>query len=147
MKVALGADHAGFAFKELFKPLLEEKGHTPLDLGCHSETESDYPDLAAAVADAVTQGQADRGIIICGTGIGSCIAANKFAGARAALCHDVFSAQATRAHNDSNILCLGARVIGPDLARLIVTTWLDTEFSGAERHRRRLKKVEALERK
>lgn len=145
MRVALGADHAGYLLKESLKGLLTQKGLTYQDLGCNSTSESDYPDSAQAVAWAVVHGEADCGIIVCGTGIGSCIAANKVPGIRASLCHETFSAIATRAHNDANILCLGARVIGEGLAQQVVVAWLDTEFSGDERHRRRLAKIASLE--
>jgi len=146
MKVALGADHAGFQLKESLKELLDKKGLSYQDLGCDSSAESDYPDFARAVALAVAHGEADRGIIICGTGIGSCIAANKIPGVRAALCHETFAAAASRQHNDANVLCLGARILGERLAHHIVNTWLDTPFSGGERHLRRLEKIAQIER-
>ncbi|NIM04792.1 MAG: ribose 5-phosphate isomerase B [Armatimonadetes bacterium] len=145
MKVALGADHAGFHFKESLKRFLEKKGLSYQDLGCDSAAETDYTDFAKAVAFAVAKGEADRGIVICGTGIGSCMAANKVPGVRAALCHETFSAIASRQHNDANVLCLGARVIGEPLAQHVVNVWLDTAFSGDERHRRRIKKISEME--
>jgi ribose 5-phosphate isomerase B len=145
MKVALGADHAGFQLKESLKKLLEEKGFSYQDLGCNSAAETDYPDYAKAVALAVANAKAERGIIICGTGIGSCIAANKIAGIRAALCHDTFTAIASREHNDANILCLGARVLGERLVHHIVNAWLETEFSGDERHQRRIARISEIE--
>jgi len=146
MKIALGADHAGFHLKESLKGLLEERGLSYHDFGCDSPAETDYPDFAKQVGLAVARGAAQRGIIICGTGIGSCIAANKIPGVRAALCHETFTAIASRSHNDANVLCLGGRVLGERLARHIVEAWLDTDFSGEERHRRRLGKIREMER-
>lgn len=144
-RIALGSDHAGFALKEGLKRRLTEAGYECLDLGTHSEQPCDYPDFASAVAYAVVSGQCDCGIVICGTGIGSSIAANKIPGARCALCGNEYMARMARAHNDANILALGARVIGEELAWSIVQTWLTTPFSGDERHRRRLAKIAALE--
>ena len=142
--ILLAADHGGFALKEYIKEQLEDQGYDVTDLGCLSEDSVDYPDYAATLAERIISGAATRGILVCGTGIGMSIAANRFAGIRAALCHDVFSARMTREHNDSNVLCLGARVIGVGLAMDIVNTWLDTNFSGG-RHQRRLDKIRALE--
>ena len=142
--ILLAADHGGFALKEYIKTQLEEQGYTVADLGCLSEDSVDYPDYAATLSERIIGGIALRGILVCGTGIGMSIAANKFAGIRAALCHDVFSARMTREHNDSNVLCLGARVLGIGLAMDIVNTWLTTEFIGG-RHQRRLDKITALE--
>lgn len=143
-KLCIASDHGGFLLKEQLKLQLAELDFEVVDLGCLSEDSVDYPDYAAAVAEKIIAGQAARGILICGTGIGMCIAANKFPGIRAALCHDTFSAKATREHNDSNVLCLGARVIGPGLAWDIVRIWLETEFSGG-RHQRRVEKIAQLE--
>jgi ribose 5-phosphate isomerase B len=145
MTIALGSDHAGFRMKEFLQALLEKRGVTCKDMGCYSIATVDYPDFAEAVACTVATGQVDRGIIICGTGIGSCIAANKVPGVRAALCHETLTAVASRAHNDANVLCLGERVLGDELAWRIVEAWLDTEFSGEERHKRRIAKIAQIE--
>ena len=146
MKVALASDHGGFSLKEKLKTSLTDWGIQVLDIGCHSSESVDYVDYAAQAVEAVLEGECERAILICGTGIGMSIAANKFPGIRAALCHDHFSAQATREHNDSNVLCLGARVIGSGLAESIVKVWLNTEFSGG-RHQRRIDKISAIERR
>ncbi|HHP50419.1 MAG TPA: ribose 5-phosphate isomerase B [Moorella mulderi] len=144
MRVALGSDHGGFRLKEKIKEFLAEKGIEHKDFGTFGLEAVDYPDYARAVAEAVARGDFDRGILCCGTGIGVCIAANKVPGIRAALCHDTFSARASREHNDANILTLGERVIGPGLALDIVEIWLRAEFLGG-RHARRLDKIKALE--
>ncbi|BBB91501.1 MAG TPA: ribose 5-phosphate isomerase B [Methylomusa anaerophila] len=144
MLVAIGSDHGGFCLKEEIKKFLAEKGVACRDYGTHSTESVDYPDISLAVAQAVAAGECDRGIIVCGTGIGVCIAANKVKGIRAALCHDVYSAQMSREHNDANILTLGERVIGWGLARMIVDVWLKTEFAGG-RHRQRVEKICALD--
>lgn len=144
MRVAIGADHGGFLLKEEIKSLLTEMNIVFQDFGTHSAASVDYPDIARALSLAVANGEYDRGILLCGTGIGMSIAANKVKGIRAALVHDVFSAVATREHNDSNILCLGERVIGFGVARLITQTWLTTDFLGG-RHARRVEKVGQLE--
>ena len=144
MTIAIGSDHGGFRLKEEIKNLLEEKNLAYRDFGTHSTDSVDYPDIASSVAGAVVAGECDRGILICGTGIGISIAANKIKGVRAALCHDVFSAQMSREHNDANILAMGERVIGPGLARAIVEKWLTTEFSGG-RHAGRVCKISELE--
>ena len=144
MKIALASDHGGYGLKcEVIKHL-EERGFTYEDYGCSSEESCDYPDYAHKAAHAVADGVCDLGILICGTGIGISIAANKVPGIRAALCHDCFSAQATKEHNDANMLAMGARVIGPGLALKIVDTFLDTPFSNDERHIRRIKKIEEI---
>ena len=140
--IALGCDHGGYALMQEVKKHLEERGLEYKDYGCYSEESVDYPVYAKKAANAVASGECERGILICGTGIGISIAANKVKGIRAALCHDCFSAQATREHNDANILALGARVTGPGLAVKIVDTFLHTEFSGDERHARRIAKIE-----
>lgn len=145
MRVAVGSDHAGFALKRHLAAYLAEAGFTVLDLGTHSEDPVDYPDFAAAVARAVVEGRADRGIVICGSGAGACVAANKIRGIRAATAHDTYTAHQAVEHDDVNVLCLGSRVIGPALAEELVTAFLEARFSGEERHRRRLSKVEALE--
>lgn len=144
MKIALGSDHAGFALKEEIARYLRETGYEFKDFGVFSTEAVDYPDQAAVVARAVANGQFDQGIIICGTGIGVSMAANKIKGIRAALCHDVFSAQMARAHNDSNVLTMGARVVGPGLALAIVETYLKGEFAGG-RHQQRVDKIMKLE--
>jgi ribose 5-phosphate isomerase B len=144
VNVAIGSDHGGFRLKEEIKALLAEKNIAFQDFGTHSTESVDYPDISRNVAEVVASGEYDRGIIICGTGIGVSIAANKVKGIRAALCHDVFSAQMSREHNDANILTLGERVIGPGLARMIVEVWLKTEFAGG-RHACRVGKIMELE--
>ncbi|MGE9213411.1 ribose 5-phosphate isomerase B [Exiguobacterium aurantiacum] len=146
MKIAIGADHGGFNLKKDIVNLLEELGHEYKDFGTHSAESIDYPDVAIPVAEAVAAGEFDRGILICGTGIGIGIAANKVKGIRAALVHDSFSAKATRQHNDSNIMTMGERVIGPGLALDLVATWLDTDFEGG-RHSNRVDKMSAYETK
>ena len=144
MIVAIGSDHGGYNLKEEIKNLLTEKNIKFQDFGTHSAEAIDYPDIARTVCEVVVSGEYTRGILICGTGIGIGIAANKIKGIRAALCHDVFSAQMTREHNDANVLTMGERVIGPGLARMIVSTWLATEFVGG-RHARRVEKIAQLE--
>lgn len=143
-KIVIGCDHGGFKLKEEIRKMLEEKGYDFKDVGTFSEESVDYPDISLKVARAVRDGQFDRGILICGTGIGIGIAANKVRGIRAALCHDTFSARASREHNDANILTMGERVIGPGLAKDIVEVWLATEFSGG-RHARRVQKMADIE--
>ena len=140
--LAIGCDHGGYALKLAILRHLDARGIEYKDYGTDSEESCDYPDYARAVAEAVAQGEADFGILICGTGIGMSIAANKVPGVRAALCGDCFSAEATRAHNDANVLALGARVLGEGLALKIVDTFLDTPFSNDERHIRRIRKIE-----
>ena len=140
--IALGSDHGGYGLKQEVMKHLTEKGIEFKDYGCYSEESCDYPVYGKAVAEAVANGECEQGIIICGTGIGISIAANKIPGIRAALCHDCFSAQATREHNDANILAMGARVVGPGLALKIVDTFLETPFSGDERHVRRISMIE-----
>ena len=140
--IAIGNDHTGYALKMAIIEYLEEKGITYKDFGCGNVTSSDYPEFAKKVGKAIQNKECDRGILICGTGIGISIAANKMKGIRAALCHDCFSAEATRLHNDANILAMGARVIGVGHAIKIVDTFLNTEFSGNERHIRRIQMLE-----
>jgi ribose 5-phosphate isomerase B len=147
MKIALGADHAGVRLKDELKGFIESLGHQVADLGCNCKDSVDYPDYAIAVCDQVAAGEADKGILICGTGIGMTIAANKVPGIRCALVHDLFSAKATREHNDTNVLAMGERVIGPGVAEEIVKIWLETDFSGGERHRNRINKIKELEEK
>ncbi len=143
--IALGNDQAGYGLKQEVIKFLEEKNIPYKDYGSYNEDSVDYPVYAKKVAHAVADGECEKGILICGTGIGISIAANKVKGIRAALCHDTFSAQATREHNDANILAMGARVIGPGLALKIVETFLNTDFSGAERHARRISMLEEEE--
>jgi len=140
--IALGSDHGGYGLKQEVIKHLEECGIEYKDYGCYSEESCDYPIYGKKVAEAVAGGECEFGIIICGTGIGISISANKVPGIRAALCHDCFSAQATREHNNANILAMGARVIGPGLALKIVDTFLDTPFSNEERHVRRISMIE-----
>lgn len=146
LKIAIAADHGGFQLKKLLREFLRELGHEGVDLGTQNEEPVDYPDYARAVAQEVLSKKAERGILICGSGVGACVAANKFPGIRAAICHDTFSAHQGVEDDDMNILCLGARVIGPELAKDIVRIWLSASFSGAERHCRRLDKVSEIER-
>lgn len=140
--IGIGCDHGGFALKEKVIEHLKEKNIEVQDFGCYSEESVDYPVYAKKVAHAVADGTCEKGIVICGTGIGISIVANKVKGIRAALCHDCFSAHATREHNDANILAMGARVIGPGLALDIVDTFLSTDFTNDERHIRRIKQIE-----
>lgn len=140
--IALGNDQAGYGLKQEVMKYLDEQGIPYKDFGSYSEESVDYPIYAKKVAHAVADGECEKGILICGTGIGISIAANKVKGVRAALCHDTFSAEATRQHNDANILAMGARVIGPGLAIKIVDTFLHTDFSNAERHARRVAMLE-----
>jgi ribose 5-phosphate isomerase B len=146
MRVALGSDHGGFTLKEEIKSYLEKEGIEYKDFGTNSTDSCDYPDIALPVAQGVASGEFDRGILICGTGIGIGIAANKVRGIRAALCHDTFSARASREHNDANILTMGERVIGRGLALDIVDVWINTDFSGG-RHQRRVDKINDIENK
>ena len=145
MKVALGSDHGGFLLKEIMARFLAEKGYQVLDLGAHTPDPSDYPDFAKAVAEAILSKKAERGILICGSGVGASVAANKFPGIRAAVCHDTFSSHQGVEDDEMNVLCLGERVIGPELAKEIVLCFLSARFSGAERHIRRLAKVKEIE--
>lgn len=140
--IALGSDQAGYELKQVIIRHLEERGLEYKDYGSYNADPVDYPVYGRKVAHAIVDGECDKGILICGTGIGISIAANKIKGIRAALCSDCFSAEATRLHNDANILAFGARVVGPGLAEKIVDTFLDTEFSGAERHQRRVDMLE-----
>ncbi len=140
--IALGCDHGGYTLMQEVKEHLEKRGIEVKDFGTDSTAAVDYPVYAKKVAKAILSGECEKGILICGTGIGISITANKFKGIRCALCHDVFSARATREHNDANILAMGGRVVGPGLALMIVDTFLDTAFSGAERHARRIAMME-----
>lgn len=145
MRIALGADHAGYDLKQHIAALLAGSGVTVIDLGTHSTDPVDYPDFAAAVGRAVTDGRADRGIVICGSGAGACVAANKLKGIRAAVAHDTYTAHQAVEHDDVNVLCLGSRVIGQNVADELVRAFVSAEFSHEERHVRRLNKVKALE--
>ncbi|WP_248929362.1 ribose 5-phosphate isomerase B [Paenibacillus hamazuiensis] len=147
MKIAIGADHAGYRLKDELVGFIQSLGHEVKDFGAFGPESVDYPDYASEVCGQVVSGEADKGILICGTGIGMTIAANKIPGIRCALVHDLFSAKATREHNDSNVLSLGERVIGPGVAQEIVKIWLETEFSQGERHKNRVNKVKQLEEK
>ncbi len=138
MNIVIGSDHGGYELKKEVIRHLADRGFTVTDVGCDSPLSCDYPVYAKKACDTLKSGAAELGILICGTGIGMSMAANKESGIRAALCHDVFSAKATREHNDANILCLGARVVGPGLALMIIDTFLDTPFSRDERHKRRI---------
>jgi len=139
VRIAIGSDHAGFRLKERLREFLKE-GHQVVDFGTESEEPTDYPDIAFKVAERVSSGEFDRGILICGTGIGMCIAANKVKGIRAALCWDERTAELSRKHNDSNILCLGGRILSEEEAKRIVEKWLSSEFEGG-RHLRRVRKI------
>ena len=145
MKIALSADHAGVDMKRDLAGKLNKAGHDVLDLGTHSDAPVDYPDCAEAVATAVRDGRAERGVIVCGSGAGVSIAATKFPGIRAAVVHDCYTAHQAVEHDDMNVLCLGARVIGEELATDLIRMFLAATFSGAERHRRRLAKIAVLE--
>jgi ribose 5-phosphate isomerase B len=144
MRIAIGADHAGFALKEDVRRSLETAGHAVRDFGTDSTGSVDYPDFALAVARAVQSGEAERGILICGTGIGMAISANRVRGVRAASCSDCYSARMARAHNDANVLAFGARVVGPGLAAELVRAFLETQFEGG-RHEGRVRKIEEIE--
>lgn len=144
MHIAIGCDHAGFNLKQTIVGLLTELGHTHQDFGCYNTISVDYPGIGRAVAEAVARGEFAQGILICSTGIGMSMVANKVPGIRAALCHDTFSARRAREHNDANVLCLGEWVVGPGLVRDIITTYLDAEFVGG-RHARRLEKIKEME--
>jgi ribose 5-phosphate isomerase B len=145
MKIAVASDHAGFPLKARVIEELGKLGHQALDLGTNSTEPVDYPDYSRAAADAVLAGRAERAVLICGSGAGACVAANKFKGIRAATCHDSFSAHQAVEDDDVNVLCLGARVIGPELAVELVSRYLAARFSGLERHRRRLTKIAGFE--
>ena len=143
-RIAIGADHAGYRLKEFVKKLLEEKGFEVVDVGTYREERCHYPEYAKKVAKMVSEGEVSRGVLICGSGIGMSIVANKFKRVRAALCHNIYSAKFSRLHNNSNVLCLGGRVTGEDLTREIVETWLNTPFEGG-RHQERLNLISQIE--
>jgi len=145
VKLVIGSDHAGFSLKVAMGDLLRSLGHEVLDVGAFNENPSDYPDFAEAVGRAILDQKAERGVLICGSGVGASVAANKLPGIRAGMCHDTYSAHQGVEHDDMNVLVLGARVIGPELAQELVRAFLGAEFTREERHRRRLEKVRGLE--
>ncbi|MDA8168971.1 MAG: ribose 5-phosphate isomerase B [Nitrospiraceae bacterium] len=147
MRIAIGSDHGGFALKSIIAKYLREMGNEVIDMGAQSFVPSDdYPRFSKAVAEAIIKGEAERGILVCGSGVGASIAANKFPGIRAAVCHDTFSAHQGVEDDDMNLLCMGQRVVGEELAKEIVYSFVQARFSGAERHVRRLGEVKAIER-
>ena len=146
MRIAIGADHAGFNLKVRLSEHLRALGHDIVDVGAHAyDPVDDYPDFAKAVADRVASEQSERGLLVCGSGVGASVAANKVSGVRAAICHDTYSAHQGVEHDDMNVLSLGARVVGEEIAKELVTAFVSVRFSGEERHVRRLRKVQALE--
>jgi ribose 5-phosphate isomerase B len=145
IRIAIGADHGGFQLKKNIVEMLINLGYQVNDLGTYSEEPVDYPDFSRAVCNQIMNKRADKGILICGSGVGACIAANKFPGIRAAICHDTFSAHQGVEDDNMNVLCLGARVIGTELGKEIVKAWLSAKFSGAKRHKQRLAKVRGIE--
>ncbi|TAM81603.1 MAG: ribose 5-phosphate isomerase B [Acidobacteria bacterium] len=148
MRIAIGADHAGFTMKEELAAEVRKLGHDLLDVGAHrSDPSDDYPDFAEAVGMAIIEGKAERGVLICGSGVGVSVAANKMPGIRAAVCHDAYSAHQGVEHDNMNVLVLGSRIIGAELARELVRTYLAARFTNEERHRRRLAKVDNIERR
>lgn len=146
MKIAVGADHAGFPLKEIVIAILEHNKHEAIDLGTTSTESVDYPDYAEKVGKAIQQGEAERGILLCGSGVGAAIAANKMRGIRAGVCHDIYSAHQSVEHDDANVLAIGTRIVGIELVEEIVRAFIGAEFSGESRHIRRLNKILALER-
>ncbi len=147
MRIAIGSDHAGVAYKAILASDLTDAGHTVQDVGTFGPESVDYPDFAAAVGELVAAGQTERGILICGSAVGVCVVANKIPGVRAGLCHDTYSAHQCVEHDDVNVLCLGERVIGIELAREIVARFLSAQFTGEPRHQRRLDKLNEVERR
>lgn len=145
MKIAVAFDHAGFSMKDPVITAVEEAGHEPVDLGTFSCDSVDYPDYAEKVGRAIQNGEAERGILVCGSGVGACIAANKMKGIYAGLCHDTYSAHQGVEHDDMNVLCLGGRIIGPEIAKELVKSFLGARFTGEERHARRVGKIKNLE--
>jgi RpiB/LacA/LacB family sugar-phosphate isomerase len=146
MRVAVASDHVGFRLKEKIVELLEGLDHEVMDLGCFSQEPVDYPDYALAIGKAIREGVAQRGVFLCGSGVGASIAANKVHGIRAALCHDIFSAHQSIEDDDANVLCLGANVVGESLAEDLLQAWMSARFSGLDRHRRRVEKIMRIER-
>lgn len=147
MRIAIGADHAGFELKQILAADLRRLGHEVIDKGTDSDRPVDYPDFAEAVGNALLAGEAERGLLICGSGVGASISANKLPGIRAGLCHDTYSARQGVEHDDMNVLVLGARIVGVELARELVERFLTAQFNGEERHRARVEKISALERR
>ena len=147
MRIVIGADHAGFELKQILSAYLRHQGHEIIDKGTDSTEPVDYPDFAEAVGNAVLAGAAERAVLVCGSGVGASVSANKLPGIRAGLCHDSYSAHQGVEHDDMNILVLGARIIGVEVARELVDRFLAAKFSGEERHRRRVEKIKALERR
>jgi len=147
MRIAVGADHAGFDLKQILVAYLRHRGHEVIDVGTDSDDPVDYPDYAEAVSKVLIDGRAERGLLICGSGVGTSVSANKIPGIRAGLCHNTYSARQGVEHDDMNVLVLGARVIGIELARELVDNFLGAKFTGEERHRRRLEKIKALEKR
>ena len=147
MRIAIGSDHAGVTYKAILSGELQAAGHTVDDVGTFGAESVDYPDFAAAVAERVAAGSVDRGILLCGSAVGVCVVANKVPGVRAGVCHDTYSAHQCVEHDDVNVLCLGERVIGIELAREVVNSFLSARFSGETRHQRRLDKLNAVERR
>lgn len=147
MRIAVGADHAGFELKQILRDYLRHRGHEVIDAGTTSADPVDYPDFAEAVSKVLLDGAAERGVLVCGSGVGASVSANKVPGIRAGLCHDTYSARQGVEHDDMNILVLGARVIGVELARELVNNFLAAKFNGEERHRRRIEKIKALEKR
>ena len=147
MRIAVGADHAGFDLKQIIAAYLRHRGHEVVDVGTNSDDPVDYPDFAEAVCKVLLEGRAERGVLICGSGVGTSVSANKIPGIRAGLCHNTYSARQGVEHDDMNVLVLGARVIGIELARELVDNFLAAKFNGEERHRRRLEKIKALEKR
>lgn len=145
MRIVVGADHAGYELKQVLAAYLRHRGHEVLDIGTNSDDPVDYPDYADALSQAVLDGRAERGLLICGSGVGASVAANKIRGIRAGLCHNTYSARQGVEHDDMNVLVLGARVIGIEVARELVDSFLGAQFTGEERHRRRVEKIKALE--
>ncbi len=147
MQVVLGSDHAGFELKKILSSHLQENGHLVLDVGTYSTEPVDYPDFSEALGLAVLRGEAERGILICGSGVGASVAANKMAGIRAGICHDCYSAHQGVEHDDVNVLVLGARIIGLELAKDLCITFLNARFTAEERHQRRLRKIIEIEKR
>jgi ribose 5-phosphate isomerase B len=147
MKIVIGSDHAGFELKNAMGDLLRSLGHSVLDVGAFNENPSDYPDFAEAVGRAVLEGKGERGLLVCGSGVGVSVAANKIPGIRAGLCHDTYSAHQGVEHDDMNVLVLGSRIVGEKLAEDLLKAFLGAKFTGEERHLRRLNKVKAIEAK
>jgi len=145
MKIVLGCDHAGFQIKQIVLETIRKAGHQVLDVGTNSPEPVDYPDIAERVGKAIVEKRAQRGILLCGSGVGACIAANKIPGVYAGVCHDAYSAHQAVEHDDMNVLCLGSRIIGPEIARELTKAYLSARFSKEERHRRRVEKIRKIE--